>query len=92
MPSLHTTCSPACSSARLARLQVASSMLSNLGRAVEQTKPRILVCTPSNAACDELLTRVMSEGFCDGSGEPWMPAGVGASRICQLGGHNWQQS
>jgi hypothetical protein len=43
-------------------------MLSNLGRAVEQTKPRILVCTPSNAACDELLTRVMSEGFCDGSG------------------------
>ena len=57
MPSLHTTCSPACSSARLARLQVASSMLSNLGRAVEQTKPRILVCTPSNAACDELLTR-----------------------------------
>lgn len=33
-----------------------------------QTKPRILICTPSNAACDELLTRVMTDGFCDGSG------------------------
>jgi hypothetical protein len=48
---------------------LSSSMLSQLGRAVFQTKPRILVCTPSNAACDELLTRVMTDGFCDGAGE-----------------------
>lgn len=33
------------------------------------TKPRILVCAPSNAACDELLLRVMTSGFCDGNGE-----------------------
>ncbi|EFN53619.1 expressed protein [Chlorella variabilis] len=52
---------------------VSSSMLSHLGRAVAQTKPRILVCTPSNAACDELLTRVMTEGFADGSGRVYRP-------------------
>ena len=43
-----------------------------------QTKPRILICTPSNAACDELLTRVMTDGFCDGSGA--LARGAGALR------------
>ncbi|PSC75196.1 Helicase sen1 [Micractinium conductrix] len=52
---------------------VTSSMLSDLGKAVAQTKPRILVCTPSNAACDELLTRVMTDGFADGSGRTYRP-------------------
>lgn len=39
-------------------------------RAVTQgaARPRILVCTPSNAACDELLKRVMQQGFRDGEG------------------------
>ena len=32
-------------------------------------KPRILICTPSNAACDELMARVMEKGFCDGNGK-----------------------
>ena len=37
------------------------------------TKPRILICTPSNAACDELMSRVMRHGFCDGSGKMYNP-------------------
>lgn len=45
-----------------------------------QTKPRILICTPSNAACDELLTRVMTDGFCDGSGA--LGCGAGALHCC----------
>ncbi|KAL4419979.1 hypothetical protein ABPG75_007077 [Micractinium tetrahymenae] len=52
---------------------VTSSMLSTLGQKVTQTKPRILVCTPSNAACDELLTRVMTDGFADGNGRIYRP-------------------
>lgn len=28
-------------------------------------KPKILVCAPSNAAADELLQRIMNEGFSD---------------------------
>jgi len=28
-------------------------------------KPRVLVCAPSNAAADELLQRVMNDGFAD---------------------------
>ena len=37
------------------------------------SKPRILVCTPSNAACDELMARVMMYGFCDGRGNMYRP-------------------
>lgn len=40
-----------------------------VGIAAAAPRPRILVCTPSNAACDELMSRVMSLGFCDGRGE-----------------------
>lgn len=40
-----------------------------LGQVVSSTKPRILVCTPSNAACDELMLRIMSDRFCDGNGK-----------------------
>jgi senataxin len=43
-------------------------------------KPRILVCTPSNAACDELMWRVMLHGFCDGSGQTYKP------NIIRIGG------
>ncbi len=28
-------------------------------------KPRILICAPSNAAADELLQRIMTDGFHD---------------------------
>jgi len=43
-------------------------------------KPRILVCTPSNAACDELMARVMKDGFCDGNGKTYRP------NIVRIGG------
>lgn len=43
-------------------------------------KPRILVCTPSNAACDELMARVMKDGFCDGNGKVYKP------NIVRIGG------
>ena len=43
-------------------------------------KPRILVCTPSNAACDELMARVMKFGFCDGRGNTYHP------NIVRIGG------
>lgn len=43
-------------------------------------KPRILVCTPSNAACDELMWRVMLLGFCDGHGQMYKP------NIVRIGG------
>ncbi|RMZ52696.1 hypothetical protein APUTEX25_000815 [Auxenochlorella protothecoides] len=52
---------------------LSTDLLSGLGAAVVKTRPRILVCTPSNAACDELLARVMAQGFCDGSGGRYSP-------------------
>lgn len=52
-----------------------SQILGSRGR-----KPRILVCTPSNAACDELMWRVMKLGFCDGNGQTYKP------NIVRIGG------
>ncbi|XP_052202174.1 helicase sen1-like [Diospyros lotus] len=37
------------------------------------TKPRMLVCAPSNAATDELLTRVLDRGFIDGEMKVYRP-------------------
>ena len=37
------------------------------------SKPRLLVCAPSNAAADELLARVMDRGFFDGHGRTYRP-------------------
>ncbi|GLC50926.1 hypothetical protein PLESTB_000447300 [Pleodorina starrii] len=36
-------------------------------------KPRILVCAPSNAATDELLDRILTDGFCDFGGAIYRP-------------------
>ncbi|GLI69287.1 hypothetical protein VaNZ11_013870, partial [Volvox africanus] len=36
-------------------------------------KPRILVCAPSNAATDELLDRILTDGFCDFGGTSYRP-------------------
>lgn len=36
-------------------------------------KPRILVCAPSNTATDELLERILKEGFFDASGKQYFP-------------------
>lgn len=43
------------------------------GVAAVLSKPRILICTPSNAACDELMSRVMTYGFCDAEGRTYYP-------------------
>eukprot|EP00898_Chlorokybus_atmophyticus_P006981 jgi/Chlat1/7284/Chrsp58S06911 len=50
-------------------------MDSSLGRLLPKLvpKPKILVCTPSNAAIDELLARVMSKGFIDGELRTYYP-------------------
>lgn len=37
-------------------------------------KPRILVCAPSNAATDEVLERILGQGFYDGKGGLYRPA------------------
>ena len=37
------------------------------------SKPRILICAPSNAAADELLQRVMDDRFADGDGRMYSP-------------------
>jgi hypothetical protein len=37
-------------------------------------KPQILVCAPSHAATDELLERVLRDGFVDGEGHTYRPA------------------
>lgn len=42
-----------------------SSSPSDNGKA---NKPRLLLCTPSNAACDELLARILREGVLGGDG------------------------
>jgi senataxin len=36
-------------------------------------KPRMLVCAPSNAATDELLSRVLDRGFIDGEMKIYRP-------------------
>ena len=49
----------------------AGTAASGLAHALERrlpnlaAKPRVLVCAPSNAAADELLQRVMNDGFAD---------------------------
>ena len=37
-------------------------------------RPRILVCAPSNAATDELLERLLKDGFVDLNGNPYKPS------------------
>lgn len=39
-------------------------------------RPRMLVCAPSNAAIDELLERILKDGFKDGSGAAYRPSVV----------------
>ena len=53
-----------------------------LGNAV-RAKPRLLVCAPSNAAVDNVILKIMEDGFVDGSGQRYNPSmirvGVGQS-------------
>ncbi|KAJ6854345.1 putative ATP-dependent helicase-like [Iris pallida] len=54
---------------------VLQSMDQNLLRTLPKLcpKPRMLVCAPSNAATDELLTRVLNRGFIDGEMKVYHP-------------------
>lgn len=51
--------------------------------AARQAKPRLLVCAPSNAAVDNIILKIMEDGFVDGSGMRYNPSmirvGVGQS-------------
>ncbi|XP_058085569.1 uncharacterized protein LOC131232997 isoform X2 [Magnolia sinica] len=55
--------------------EVLQSMDQNLSRILPKLcpKPRMLVCAPSNAATDELLTRVLDRGFIDGEMKVYRP-------------------
>lgn len=54
---------------------VLQKMDQNLSRVLPKLcpKPRMLVCAPSNAATDELLTRVLERGFIDGEMKVYRP-------------------
>ncbi|XP_010541131.1 PREDICTED: uncharacterized ATP-dependent helicase C29A10.10c [Tarenaya hassleriana] len=55
--------------------EVLQNMDQNLFRTLPQlcAKPRMLVCAPSNAATDELLSRVLDRGFIDGEMKVYRP-------------------
>lgn len=48
-----------------------------------KSKPRLLVCAPSNAAVDNIILKIMEDGFVDGQGNRYNPSiirvGVGQS-------------
>eukprot|EP00536_Pseudo-nitzschia_multiseries_P000276 jgi/Psemu1/178458/e_gw1.4.295.1 len=48
-----------------------------------RAKPRLLVCAPSNAAVDNVILKIMEDGFIDGRGQRYNPSitriGVGQS-------------
>jgi senataxin len=48
-----------------------------------RAKPRLLVCAPSNAAVDNIILKIMQDGFIDGQGNRYNPSmirvGVGQS-------------
>ena len=48
-----------------------------------KSKPRLLVCAPSNAAVDNIILKIMQDGFIDGQGQRYNPSmirvGVGQS-------------
>ena len=56
--------------------EIQAQMTSAFERRELVRKPRILVCAPSNAAADELLQRVMNDGFADGNGHVYRPSVV----------------
>jgi senataxin len=39
-----------------------------------KAKPRLLVCAPSNAAVDNIILKIMEDGFVDGSGKRYNPS------------------
>ena len=68
--------------------RIASMQSGNRQAALEnarRAKPRLLVCAPSNAAVDNIIQKIMEDGFVDGSGQRYNPSmirvGVGASSV-----------
>ena len=66
--------------------RIASFKTGNRQGALEdarKAKPRLLVCAPSNAAVDNIILKIMEDGFVDGSGQRYNPSmirvGVGQS-------------
>ncbi|RLO09516.1 hypothetical protein DYB28_004774, partial [Aphanomyces astaci] len=53
--------------------------------AIGDEKPHILVAAPSNIAVDNIVAKIMEEGFCDGEGRQYFPniirVGRGAVRL-----------
>ena len=45
-------------------------------REASRHKPRILVCAPSNAAVDNIIIKIMEDGFIDGKGSRYNPSMV----------------
>lgn len=39
-----------------------------------RAKPRLLVCAPSNAAVDNIILKIMEDGFVDGKGQKYFPS------------------
>jgi len=48
-------------------------------RELSKHKPRILICAPSNAAVDNIILKIMEDGFIDGNGCRYNPV------MCRLG-------
>ena len=59
---------------RIASMQTGNRKAA-LGNAV-RAKPRILVCAPSNAAVDNIILKIMEDGFVDGSGNRYNPSSI----------------
>jgi senataxin len=57
---------------RVAAMTTGSQRI-KLGNAVK-CKPRLLVCAPSNAAVDNIILKIMEDGFVDGSGKRYNPS------------------
>ena len=60
-----------------------SSKTSTALEVAQKSKPRLLVCAPSNAAVDNVILKIMADGFVDGNGSRYNPSmvriGVGQS-------------
>ena len=59
--------------------QIATSVSGTKSHALDsarKSKPRLLVCAPSNAAVDNIILKIMEEGFVDGQGNRYNPSMV----------------
>lgn len=45
-----------------------------------RSKPRLLVCAPSNAAVDNIILKIMEDGFVDGQGNRYNPSMIRVGR------------